>query len=129
MALILREGDFIGETYEVRGFLGGGGFGVVYLVYSHETGDVYALETLRDEHLNKSELLDLFRKEDQVWVDLERHPYVFRSHWVDEVATGLRPRDGHGPTRIRSSHPSIFLRDGYCPNHRSPRKLQQEAEL
>jgi len=37
-----KKGDFVGQKYEVYGVLGKGGFGIVYLVYSHNTGDVYA---------------------------------------------------------------------------------------
>ena len=32
-----KKGDFIGQKYEVFDVLGEGGFGIVYLVYSHET--------------------------------------------------------------------------------------------
>ena len=32
-----KKGDFIGQKYEVYDVLGEGGFGIVYLVYSHET--------------------------------------------------------------------------------------------
>lgn len=32
-----KKGDFIGQKYEVFGVLGEGGFGIVYLVYSHDT--------------------------------------------------------------------------------------------
>ena len=37
-----KKADFIDKNYEVYGVLGKGGFGIVYLVYSHNTGDVYA---------------------------------------------------------------------------------------
>ncbi len=80
-----KEGDFIGQKYEVYGILGMGGFGVVYLVYSHETKDVYALKTFQDEYLQDAETRDLFRKEANVWADLERHPYLVRAYFVDEV--------------------------------------------
>jgi len=51
-----KKGDLIGHKYEVHGILGEGGFGIVYLVYSRETGEVYALKTFRDEfsHTRKS---------------------------------------------------------------------------
>ena len=46
-----KKGDFISQKYEVYGVLGIGGFGVVYLVYSHDTKTVYALKTFRNEYL------------------------------------------------------------------------------
>jgi len=46
-----KKGDFIGKDYEVYDVLGMGGFGIVYLVYSHEIKSVYALKTFRDEYL------------------------------------------------------------------------------
>lgn len=84
-----KKGDFIGQKYEVGGVLGMGGFGVVYLVYSHETKEVYALKTFRDEYLEDAETRERFHKEAQVWVDLERHPYLVRAYWVDEVSGRL----------------------------------------
>jgi len=80
-----KKGDLIGQKYEVYGVLGRGGFGIVYLVYSHETGDVYALKTFRDEYFQDGEIRELFRREANVWVHLERHPYIVRAYFVDEV--------------------------------------------
>ena len=53
---LYKKGDFIGEKYEVYGILGKGGFGVVYLVYSHELSRVFALKTFRDEYLADQEV-------------------------------------------------------------------------
>jgi len=84
-----KKDDFIGQKYEVYGILGIGGFGVVYLVYSRETAEVYALKTFRDEYLEDAQTRERFRKEAKVWVDLERHPYLVRAYFVDEVAGRL----------------------------------------
>ncbi|MBI4548715.1 MAG: tetratricopeptide repeat protein, partial [Ignavibacteriae bacterium] len=84
-----RVGDFIGQKYEVRGVLGKGGFGVVYLVYSHETDSVYALKTFRDEYLEDAQIRERFKKEANVWIDLERHPYLVRAYFVDQFAGRL----------------------------------------
>ena len=46
---VYKKGDMIGASYRVLGVLGLGGFSVVYLVYSRDTKNVYALKTLRDE--------------------------------------------------------------------------------
>jgi len=75
-----KKGDFIGQKYEVYGVLGVGGFGIVYLVYSHETGEVYALKTYGDEYLADQEVRRRFHQEASVWVELGRHPYLVRSY-------------------------------------------------
>jgi len=80
-----KKGDFIGQKYEVFDVLGKGGFGIVYLVYSHDTNEVYALKTFRDEYLEDIQTRERFRKEAQVWIDLERHPYLIRAYFVDEI--------------------------------------------
>ena len=84
-----KKGDVIGQKYEVYGILGVGGFGIVYLVYCHQTKCVYALKTFRDEYLADTQTRERFRKEANVWADLERHPYLVRAYFVDEVAGRL----------------------------------------
>jgi tetratricopeptide (TPR) repeat protein len=84
-----KKGDFIGQKYEVYGILGKGGFGVVYLAYSHELGEVYALKTFLDEFLADQEVRKRFQKEASVWVELGRHPYLVRASYVDEVSSRL----------------------------------------
>ena len=84
-----KKGDFIGQKYEVHDVLGMGGLGIVYLVYSHETKDVYALKTFRDEFIEDKQVRERFRKEAQVWIDLDRHPYLVRAYFVDEISGRL----------------------------------------
>jgi tetratricopeptide (TPR) repeat protein len=84
-----KVGDFIGQKYEVYDVLGKGGFGVVYLVYSHETDSVYALKTFRDEYFQDAQARELFKKEARVWIELEHHPYLVRAYFVDEIADRL----------------------------------------
>jgi len=84
-----KQRNFIGKKYEVYDVLGVGGFGVVYLVYSHETKSVYALKTFRDEYLEDAQTRDRFRKEAKVWIDLDRHPYVVSAYLVDEISGRL----------------------------------------
>ena len=84
-----KKGDFIGQKYEVYDVIGEGGFGIVYLVYSHETKSAYALKTFKHEYLDNKQTRDRFRKEAQVWIDLERHPYLVRAYFVDEISGRL----------------------------------------
>ena len=86
---IYKKGDFIDQYHEVYDVLGVGGFGVVYLVYSHQSQSFYALKTLRDEHLENEQTRERFRREANVWVDLERHPYIVRAHYVKKIAGRL----------------------------------------
>ncbi|RIE15808.1 protein kinase domain-containing protein, partial [Candidatus Cryosericum septentrionale] len=84
-----KKRDFIGQDYQVYGILGKGGFGVVYLVYSHKSGEVYALKTFKDEFLADQDVRKRFHKEASVWVELGRHPYLVRAVFVDEVSGRL----------------------------------------
>jgi len=84
-----KKGDFIGQKYEVYGILGAGGFGVVYLVCSNQTKEVFALKTFKDEFLSDDLIRDRFRKECQAWVNLERYPYLVRAAFVEEFSGRL----------------------------------------
>lgn len=84
-----KKGDLIGGKYEVYRELGHGGFGIVYLTYYHETESVYALKTFLDRYLEDAETRKLFWREASVWTDLERHPYIVRAYFVDEIAGRL----------------------------------------
>jgi tetratricopeptide (TPR) repeat protein len=84
-----KKGDFIGQKYEIYEILEKGGFGVVYLVYSHETGEVYVLKTFKDEFLGDQEVRKRFHKEASVWVELGRHPYLVHAYFVDEISGRL----------------------------------------
>jgi tetratricopeptide (TPR) repeat protein len=84
-----KKGDVIGQKYFVHKVLGAGGFGIVYLVYSRETEVVYALKTLRDEHLQDQTTRRRFQKEAETWVNLERHPYIVRAYQVEAIGRRL----------------------------------------
>ncbi len=80
---------FIGPRYEVYEVLGEAGFGTVYLAYDHATKGVYALKTLRDEFLADRKARETFEREARTWVKLERHPYLVRARFVEEIAGRL----------------------------------------
>ena len=48
MADLYRAGEVVAQKYEIRAVLGRGGFGVVYLARSRETGNVYARKRLAE---------------------------------------------------------------------------------
>jgi serine/threonine protein kinase len=60
---LYKKGDVISGRYEVHGTLGKGGFGVVYLAYNRDTGEVCALKTFRDELLADAAAREAFKKE------------------------------------------------------------------
>jgi tetratricopeptide (TPR) repeat protein len=82
---LYEKGDFIGQKYEVKRELGRGGMGVVYLVYSHETKEVYALKTFKGEFLEDAEEKKMFLREANVWIDLGRHPNLVQAYFVEEL--------------------------------------------
>lgn len=84
-----KKGDIIGQRYEVFDIIGAGSFGIVYLVYSHETDSVYALKTFQDKYLDKAVIRERFRKEAQIWISLESHPYLVRAYFVDKISGRL----------------------------------------
>lgn len=86
---LYRPGDVIGGEYEIRGKLGEGGFGVVYLAYSGQLKELVALKTFRDELLADAAARHGFRKEALFWVGVEQHPCVLAARWVTEISGRL----------------------------------------
>ena len=83
------KGDVIGSKYEVRGILGKGGLGVVYLAYDRAISKVCALKTFRDELLVDAAAREAFKKEVAMMVNLEEHPFLLASRWVAEFSGRL----------------------------------------
>lgn len=84
-----KKGDVIGNKYEVIDILGKGGCGIVYHVYSRETGNVCALKTFLDKYLSEVTIRERFKKEASVWVSLDKHPYIVTARFVDEISGRL----------------------------------------
>jgi len=84
-----QKGNVIGGKYEIRGELGKGGFGVVYLVYSRETKRVYALKTFRSEFLQDIDARNRFHKEALVWLQLRGSPYLVRAEFIEQISGRL----------------------------------------
>jgi len=84
-----EKGDVIGGKYEVHSMLGRGGFGEVYLAYSRETHEVYALKTFRQEFLADAEVKVGFKREALLWENLGRHPFILAARFVEELSGRL----------------------------------------
>lgn len=80
-------GERIGGRYEIYQIFGGegrSGMSVVYVVYDHEYGAVYAMKTFQDRFLASGPVREAFRREALAWVHLERHPYIVRANFVEK---------------------------------------------
>jgi serine/threonine protein kinase/predicted TPR repeat methyltransferase len=83
-------GERIGGRYDIHRILGGegrSGMGIVYVVYEHELGNVFALKTFQDKFLASPEARTAFQQEALSWTYLDRHPWIVRAHWVEEFST------------------------------------------
>jgi tetratricopeptide (TPR) repeat protein len=84
-----QRGDFVADGLQVVEVLGEGGFGVVYQVVSHGTGQTLALKALRSELLRDARAVELFRKEAGIWIELGRHPHLVKAEWVNQIGGRL----------------------------------------
>src|ERR1035438_1958297 len=84
-----KKGDVIDGKYEIRDTLGKGGYGIVYLVYDHESEELVAFKTFRDELLANPKARSAFKKESLLWVNLEEHPHILAARWVFETSGRL----------------------------------------
>jgi tetratricopeptide (TPR) repeat protein len=84
-----KPGDLIGGTYEVHRFLGRGGFGEVYLVYSREERIALALKTFRQQFLGSAKAREDFKREALLWLNLEEHPFILVALLVEEISGRL----------------------------------------
>jgi tetratricopeptide (TPR) repeat protein len=84
-------GDRIGSNCEILDVLGLGGFGIVYLVrlLGGDDRHLLALKTFRDLYLNAPEVRQRFRHEAQMLVDLDHHPNLLWTFFVEEMAGRL----------------------------------------
>ena len=73
-------GDVIDSKFEVLAFLGRGGCGVVYHVFSRELEEILALKTFY-----RSSLKERFKKEAYAWINLDNHPNVVNARFYDEL--------------------------------------------
>jgi len=83
-----KIGDRIANRYEIQRILGGEGktgMGVVYMCYDHEFKETLALKTFQERYFHSKNIKDSFKKEALAWIHLEKHPYIVRAYWVQEL--------------------------------------------
>ncbi len=114
--LAVQPGDLLRQAYEVRNVLGAGGCGIVYLVYSRPFKSVFALKTFRDEFLEDPSVRERFRKEAEVWINLERHPFLVRAHFVEDIEGRLFVgMDYVAPNELGMNSLSDYIQYGSLP--------------
>jgi tetratricopeptide (TPR) repeat protein len=80
---VLAEGDLINDRYLIDK-LCRGGFGRVYLCTDMVSGHRCALKTLLREHLGSARLLEMFRKEVLLWIQLGDHPNIVLAFGMEQ---------------------------------------------
>ena len=80
----LNPGYNLADKYQIIREMGKGGMGVVYLAQDKDTDSVCALKTFRDDLLNDHKILESFKKEVLVWIQIERHGCILVARSVRE---------------------------------------------
>ena len=84
-----QAGDLVGSTYEIKGCLGQGGMGVVYLAFHRRQKRHLALKTFRDELMANPAAREAFQREALLWVNLELNPFILAAHLVSQNSDRL----------------------------------------
>lgn len=79
-----RIGHKIKGRYEIQD-IKSGGMAVVYMCFDHEFRQFFAVKTFKDQDLREQTIVDMFLREAEAWMRLERHRNVVCAKWVDNV--------------------------------------------
>ncbi len=79
--------EILGREFRVVSLIGEGGFGEVYLVEKFDK-TLFALKTIRREHLIGSDIVKRFKRESSIWLELE-HENIVKAYFVQELAGRL----------------------------------------
>lgn len=66
-----------------------GGMGVIYKVLSKKEEMIFALKTLQSSVLNEEAVSKRFKKEADIWINLERHPFVLNAYYLITIQKQL----------------------------------------
>lgn len=79
-----KIGERIEDRWEIQKIFGGpgsSGMGIVYVVYDHETHEVFAAKTFQDRAVALDPVtISRFNREALAWVKLDRHQNITRAH-------------------------------------------------
>jgi tetratricopeptide (TPR) repeat protein len=59
--------------------------GVVYICIAERERLPVAMKTFQERYLSSKHHQELFKREAQAWVEMERHPYIVRAYLVEEI--------------------------------------------
>jgi serine/threonine protein kinase len=62
-----------------------GGLASVYICFDHEFKDAVAIKTFQNQFLDRSEIVNRFQQEAELWMRLEKHPNIVWAKWVDRI--------------------------------------------
>jgi serine/threonine protein kinase len=109
-----RLGDLIFDEYEVIDLLGIGGFGEVFLTYSHNPNvqSFYALKLIKADRINE-EIRKRFETEARLLLSLDESPFIVPARFIevqgDEVALAM---DYVAPDRYGRTNLAEHIRAG-----------------
>jgi tetratricopeptide (TPR) repeat protein len=83
---LYKMGDVIGGKYKVVRKLGEGGFGTVLLVKMQPEDWLIALKITRPDLELTADVLQRFKKEASIWMNLDNHPNIVRFHFFEDMA-------------------------------------------
>jgi tetratricopeptide (TPR) repeat protein len=118
MAPLWHVGDRIHKRWEVHHIRSGGGLGLVYIVYDHETRLPYAIKTLQDTRLaGRVAVTERFVQAAQAWRNVGAHANIVQAHFVEilegqpllflEYVSGGDLRDWLGIPRLTQDLPQV----------------------
>jgi WD40 repeat protein/serine/threonine protein kinase len=82
---VWQVGDEVAELYKVKGVLGEGGMGTVYLVNHRGWNLDLAVKALRHDRLQAPGAVDSFKREAETWVNLRLHPHTVTCFYVRQL--------------------------------------------
>lgn len=76
-----EAGDLIDEHLKIKEVLKGG-MGIVYIANDLTSSTIYALKTIQQKFFWDRNVYNMFVREAEVWVKLEKHPHIVQAHFV-----------------------------------------------
>ncbi len=79
-----NSGDFIQNEFRIKEVLKGG-MGIVYIANHIKTGNMFAIKTIQKNFVWDNRIYEMFKKEAELWVKLEKHPNIVQALIVRQI--------------------------------------------